>query len=134
MNLNFSFSINMVYYILCILSGIASLVGFFKGNNVMGVIFITATVWILPVTQNILQQMKIYVPNNIIVLIFILLIGIGIASSFIEKPKQIVHEHTISDWIFDTQSGYFYKECKECGVLIDKKIEKNKKNRKNVQK
>ena len=33
-----------------------------------------------------------------------------------------MHQHEVTEWIYDEQNGYEYKECSSCGELLDKRV------------
>lgn len=89
------------------------------------VCLVLSGIWLCPFVQSFLQKVNYFFSDAIIVIISIVIILIGIGLTFVNnylQPKEVIHEHTISDWIYDEETGFEYKKCPECGEIFEKRV------------
>ena len=89
------------------------------------VCLILSGIWLCPFIQSFLQKVNYYFSDVIIVIISIVIIltGVGLAfANYYLHPKEAIHKHTVSDWVYDEETGFEYKKCPECGEIFEKRV------------
>lgn len=91
--------------------------------TIVKILLFFAAIWILPITQYLLHRFNIYLSDIVIYLISVICVVISILLVVLfNKPKETGHQHTISDWIYDKETGLEYKQCNGCGEIFEKRV------------
>lgn len=88
------------------------------------ILLILAGIWILPVTQYLLHNFNIYIADTIIYIITTVCVVLAIILNILNQnpTTETVHKHSVSDWIYDKETGLEYKKCKDCGEIFEKRV------------
>lgn len=91
--------------------------------TIVKILLFFAAIWILPITQYLLHRFNIYLSDIVIYLISVICVVISILLVVLfNKPKETGHQHTISDWTYDKETGLEYKQCNGCGEIFEKRV------------
>lgn len=88
------------------------------------ILLVLAGIWILPVTQYLLHNFNIYIADIIIYVITAVCVVLAIILNMLTQNPTIetVHKHTVSNWVYDKETGLEYKKCEECGEIFEKRV------------
>lgn len=88
------------------------------------ILLVLAGIWILPVTQYLLHNFNIYISDIVIYIVTAICVVLSITINILlQNPTtETVHKHTVSNWVYDKETGLEYKKCEECGEIFEKRV------------
>lgn len=96
----------------------------FINNQVGMVLLILLAAWLFPGTHTFMERFGIYISDTVVIIISIIgviIIALSVVLSGKINEKN-THKHTISDWVYNKESGLEYKKCKSCGEIFEKRV------------